>query len=275
MMGSGRPGDGKPPSASPVKTTVSKLRPRTSSGVSTATPSRPTLPSATEPDSSERAQRARRLARRHQLVDDGESAQPVGDIARRGCGRRLEERLRDGGEPVGPGVPGARVGGQAAARRRQPPRRRLEERRRLAPRGTSVGACRRLSRRGRRSCRRAASRCRRASARARDDAAPHATASSSRPATTPARRASSSHSAASAGWGGPSRSGATVRKSITARRANGAPADGARQSARPPQSRHADRAVGSPGGDRHPRGRERGGHALEVVAARDHDGTVR
>ena len=43
----GPPARRKPPSASPVNTTVWKLSPRASSGVSTATPSRPTRPAGT------------------------------------------------------------------------------------------------------------------------------------------------------------------------------------------------------------------------------------
>ena len=234
--GSGRPRTGKPPSASPVNTTVWKLRPRSSSGVTTATPSRPTRPRG-------HAARGEELAHGRRC--------PAGRPVRRrwpGCaaGRRRRARQRRPAVEERPGTPE-----NAAAHAPQPARdgRPLQARGKVR-RSTASGCApppvggadprdarqRPRPHRRRHRPRRASSSASRLSSplrRRRDALAP----TGSSPQTTPARRASSSQERRRHRLRRASTQRRRREKSTTARRAKGSPAGGARQSARRRRSR--------------------------------------
>ena len=270
-IGSGRPRAGKPPSARPVNTTVLKLRPRISSGVSTATPSRPTRPlgtaalasssrtvaaaSATSTSSSITARPRRPPAASRTASHAGDS-----NIASRTVARASAQALQEarGGRP-----PQARASAPAAASRpRAAPRRRrtaaiLSSVSSSSPSGSGARDLRSASRFSRPRRRR-----------------PSRSVHCSRPLTTPACRASSSHNAISTGDALVRRSGAAVIRSMTARRANGSPASGARQSARRRSSRGPGERSGRRQADRQAGGHEGGGDALGVVAVGHDDRAV-
>ena len=266
--GSGRPRTGNPPSARPVNTTVEKLRPRSSSGVSTATPSLPTLPSCTLPPS-RIARSVSNVGQVDALPEHGECQQTAGCVAYSGgglLGEHAPRELLDRGRPIRPrgalrkpgcgtrelphrsleGAWRAAAGAFSRDARRHPRRRRQRRPRRLPSRITLRSRLRR--RRSGRSTRRPP--------RRRRLLVP-------RPATTPSPPVTTIPPE----W--------SRRQEIGDRPPGERFAGERRQTISKP--RQQSRSVGPlrpPARDREAGARERGRHELYIGAVRHHDGAV-